>query len=108
MVLLTTTPAAHTAVQEYCSLSEEWDEVEAGEVEERLWKLLQVEIESPIDHSDLVDISKFLVKRVRQNDGNAIATKWRLDTLLKGSIVYQPPPPSKTEPASFAYQIFSK
>lgn len=102
MVLLTLTPAAKNAVEEYCeskrSPNEDDDE---NELEVKLEKLSKLEAGSPIDHHDLTEVSNFLVQQSRdENDGNGVAREWRLDTLLRGAIVYQPPPPPKPEPVS--------
>ncbi|EME80860.1 uncharacterized protein MYCFIDRAFT_101139, partial [Pseudocercospora fijiensis CIRAD86] len=60
--------------------------------------LSKAEIGSPIEHQELIDVSKYLVSHGRC-DGR-IAKEWRLDTLLRGACVYRPPPPPKPEPTS--------
>ena len=97
MVLLTLTPAAKAAVEEYFRLSTSV-EGKDHEAVERLDGLREVEVGSQVRHSDLIDISSSLVKQSRQQHGNTTAKEWRLDTLLKGASVYQPPPPPKPEP----------
>jgi hypothetical protein len=96
MVLLITTPAAKAAVDEYLRLYVGSEKSEGHQhILERLGK---VELYGPLEHSDLIDVSKRLVE---ENQGNDAPTKqWRLDTLLKGTTVYQPPPPPKPEPVS--------
>ena len=100
MVLLTLTPAAKAAVEEYCRLKREVTEDEGGEGEAKLEHLSKVELGNPVDHSDLIDISRYLVRKNRKNDEDAVAREWRLDALLKGALVYQPPPTPKPEPVS--------
>ena len=101
MVLLTLTPAAKAATEEYCKLRK-CEREDDAEVKERLEKLSKLELGNPIDHNDLIYISGLLVQRSRDEDGeNAVAKEWRLDTLLKGALVYQPPSPPKPEHVSF-------
>lgn len=94
MVLLKTTPALRAAVDEYLRLHAN---CENGEVlQQKLERLEKAELDGPIEHSDVTDISKRLVE---EHHGNGASIKiWRLDTLLKGTTVYQPPPPPKPEP----------
>jgi TMEM199 family protein len=100
MVQLTITAAAKAAIEEYCRLKR----ASEGEDEEQLAKLQtlsKAELGSPIDHHELVHISKYLVQQ--HKDGRSatedrLAKQWRLDTLLKGATIYQPPPPPKPEP----------
>jgi hypothetical protein len=96
MVLLTLTAAGKAAVDEYCKPHKLGDQSD-----ERLERLSAIELGSPIDHNDLIDISRFLVQRSRNDqDGETPAKQWCLDTLLKGATVYQPPPAPKPEPVS--------
>lgn len=97
MVLLITTPAAKSAVDEYLRLRVGCDEKDEA-LQPQLNRLEKTEPGGPIEHSDLIDISKWLLKE--QNESNEPAKRWRLDTLLKGTTVYQPPPPPKPEPVS--------
>ena len=99
MVLLTVTAAAKTAIDEYCE-SKAHDEILA-----QIKKLSTLELGSPIEHSDVIEISSFLTQRPRESTEDA--RQWRLDYLLRGAIVYQPPPPTKPEPVSTLplYQI---
>jgi hypothetical protein len=96
MVSLIVTQAAKAAVDEYLRLH---DGCENSETQQHILERLEkAELDGPIEHSDLIDVSKQLVT---DNQGNDIPTKqWRLDTLLKGTTVYQPPPPPKPEPVS--------
>ena len=94
MVLLTMTPAIVRAVQT------------ARELDESTFEQLQLpsdpslaepEVRNPISHSQLIDIAKLLKKHAPANDeGHAVS--YHLNTLLKGSRIYIPPPPPKKEP----------
>ena len=97
MVLLTVTPAAGTAIEEYVKLRRSNAE-SAEESEEWLRTLSETQVGSQIDHGDLLRISKFLVGNCRENDKTTTAKEWRLETLLRGASIYQPPPPPKPEP----------
>lgn len=103
MVLLTTTPAAKAAVDEYLRLHVEGEKSEA--LQHKLERLEKTELDGPIEHSDLIDISKWLVKE--QHESDIPVKKWRLDTLLKSTTVYQPPPPPKPEPVSRSLSAIS-
>ncbi|KAF2174103.1 hypothetical protein M409DRAFT_16376 [Zasmidium cellare ATCC 36951] len=92
MVQLTVTAAGKAAVEEYCRLKTADGE---GEGNERLETLSKTDLGSPVDHHELVGISKYLVGKHR--DSSEVAKEWRLETLLKGAVVYQPPPPPKPE-----------
>jgi hypothetical protein len=94
MVLLTVTAAAKRAIDEYCRTGEE----KANDFKESLAKL---EVDSPIEHQHLIDISRYLVEHRAESSG--VAKEWRLETLLKGAAVYQPPPPAKPEPVSHVH-----
>lgn len=97
MVLLIATPAAKAAVDEYLRLCVGCDEKNEA-LQQKLDRLEKTELDGPVEHSDLIDISKWLLKE--QDGSNEPAKRWRLDTLLKGTTVYQPPPPPKPEPVS--------
>jgi hypothetical protein len=88
MVLLTTTQAAKAAIDDYLALHA--DDQEDDSLQQRLERLEKVSLEGPVEHADLVAISKS-ARPSRQ---------CRLETLLKGATVYQPPPPPKPEPVS--------
>jgi hypothetical protein len=91
MVLLTVTEAAKRAIDEYCRTSEEKADDFKG-------SLAKLEVDSPIEHQHLIDISRYLVKH--RAELSEVAKEWRLETLLRGAAVYQPPPPAKPEPVS--------
>lgn len=95
MVQLTVTAAGKAAVEEYCRLKSAAGE---GEENERLETLSKTDLGSPVDPHELVDISKYLVEKHRGS--SEVAKEWRLETLLKGAVVYQPPPPPKPEKVS--------
>ncbi|KAF2858890.1 hypothetical protein K470DRAFT_220322 [Piedraia hortae CBS 480.64] len=81
MVRLTITEAAKAAVDEYQRVKRGNDFEDAH-------------VGSPIDHDDLIKVSQFLVNR---SSDHSQQKKWRLDTLLKGAMVYQSRPPPKRE-----------
>ncbi|EMC96046.1 hypothetical protein BAUCODRAFT_514440 [Baudoinia panamericana UAMH 10762] len=100
MVKLTVTAVAKAAIVQYCSGKRsdraEFDDDEAT----RLNKLSDTEIGSPIEHYELILISKYLLNKYRNSDAEGGDTRrWRLDALLKGALVYEPPPPPKPEPS---------
>ncbi|EME42214.1 hypothetical protein DOTSEDRAFT_25849 [Dothistroma septosporum NZE10] len=92
MVLLTVTPAAQAAFAEYNRLvagdgtSNYVPRAEASD---------NAEVGGPIQHQKLVEISIFLAQR--HHESADAAKPWRLDTLLKGASIYQPPPAPKAE-----------
>ena len=94
MVLFKTTAALKAAVDEYLRLHADCEKSES--LQHQLEQLEKVELDGPIEHSDVIDISKRLVKECQDSDTSP--KNWRLDTLLKGTNVYQPPPPPKPEP----------
>ena len=96
MVLLKTTPALKAAADEYFRLHVDGENDEP--LQHQLERLEKAELGGPIEHSDVIDISKRLVKEGQHSD--AYTKDWRLDALLKGTTVYQPPPPPKPEPVS--------
>lgn len=98
MVLLTVTPAIKVAIS---ALIESGKGAENGSGEDFTTKLegwKAAETGSPIDHSDLIQVSQQLVATARMNGRAELAREWRLDTLLKGAMVYQKPLPPKSEP----------
>lgn len=101
MVLLTVTPAAKAALEQYCGLrmKEQVDE----EVKERLEQLSKADLGSPIEHQELIDVSQFMVRHHKDDD--RVAKHWRLDALLKGATVYRPPPVPKPEPVWFPFDV---
>ncbi|KAK0815837.1 ATP-dependent DNA helicase chl1 [Friedmanniomyces endolithicus] len=94
MVKLIVKSAANDAIDEYCAQKRSQEPTVDDAEEARLQRLSGLEIGKPIEHHDLIDISRFLTQR-----GNGPgARRYRLDVLLKGALVYQPPPPPKPEP----------
>jgi hypothetical protein len=91
MVLLTVTPAAKAALGVFLKTVK--GDANNEDTAEQHKRLVNIEIGSPIEHHELVTISRNLV----QHSGGT-SRQWRLDTLLKGSTVYEPPPPPKPEP----------
>lgn len=97
MVLLTVTTAAKAAIDEYVAFSATQDT--SNDLKQRLE---DVAIGSPVEHSDLIDVSKCLIAKTRSEASVSTfpPSEWRLDTLLKGAEVYRAPPPPKPEPVS--------
>lgn len=101
MVLLTLTELAKAAVDEYCKLQRL-----ADENNDNVEKLSQIQLGSPIDHNDLVGISKYLVEKQQENVFESGSKReWRLDSLLKGAFVFEPPSTPKPEPVSLMKKI---
>ncbi|KAK5124527.1 hypothetical protein LTR85_001744 [Meristemomyces frigidus] len=101
MVQLTITSAAGLAIAEYCRQKKARQDHDGQAKAFDLEELSKADIGSPIDHHDLLEISKYLVRNSKTSDeavGPAAARAWRLDILLRGATVYQPPPPPKKEP----------
>jgi hypothetical protein len=96
MVLLKTTATLKGAVDGYLRLHADCENSES--LQHQLERLEKVELDGPIEHSDVIDISKRLIKE--HHDSDASTKTWRLDALLKGTNVYQPRPPPKPEPVS--------
>jgi TMEM199 family protein len=94
MVLLSVTPLSLDAIKKYCDLSPNLKEDE----KEWLEKLSGLAPGDPIDHNDLIKISHFLVDIEKEADNDALVKRWRMEKLLKGAVVYRPPPPPKPEP----------
>lgn len=105
MVQLTITSAAQSAIVEYCRVRAAKDETDGEATALELDKLLKADIGSPVDHHELVEISKYLIRQSKDGsesiDGE-VAKAWRLDTLLKGATVYRSFPPPSKEPVSAA------
>lgn len=100
MVLLTVTPAAKAAVDHYITAKKADEGNHLEETTTRLKLLQETDVGSPIDHNDLIDISKYLLEHYDSSEEDTNTRQWRLETLLKGANVYQPPPPPKKEPVS--------
>jgi hypothetical protein len=100
MVLLTLTPTAKAALQEYHKALPNLDEA-ALKNRDHWEKLSTAEVGSPIDHHDLLTVAKSFAARNDETDSQSQTR--RLDVLLRGSAVYQPPPPQKPEPVSMVF-----
>jgi len=100
MVLLTITPAAKSAIELYKRLqkSEELDQPPACESTDEP-SLAQPEVGAPISHGQLIDIVKAL-KTQHEKSQDISRGRIDLDTLLKGSQVYVPPPKPSPAPTS--------
>lgn len=110
MVLLTITPAIQAALADYLKRPKNGDEGENEELLERLTKLSLAATGSPMEHHELIRVSRHLV----QTSEDRIAKEWRLDTLLHGVTLYQPSRPPKPQPVcpcpsllSFSWMIMS-
>jgi len=100
MVLLTVTAAAKAALDEYVRVHD--GSGEETEVKAKLARYEQASVGSPIEHHDLIEVSKYLVARSSKTaelDASVLRAS-RLDTILRGAEVYRPPPPPKPEPVS--------
>ncbi len=91
--------ASKAAIEKYHKLNHDTDigGMARASLKEDSWKL---DIGSPVEHEDLIFVSQTLVKYCREESKDELAAPWRLETLLKGANVYQPPPPPKPEPVS--------
>lgn len=101
MVLLTITAASEAAIEEYLTLTSDIA-TDDDELKLRRERLEKAETGSPIEHSDLVGVSKSLKESCRSSGSGitSLPKEWRLESLLKGAAVYQKPPPPKPEPVS--------
>lgn len=103
MVLLAVTAASKAAIDAYLSLClSSAIDTDSAELKLRRERLEEADTGSPIEHSDLVDISKSLKtnhRRLGSRDA-PLPKEWRLESLLRGAAVYQKPPPPKPEPVS--------
>jgi hypothetical protein len=95
MVLLTTTQAAKAAIDDYLALHA--GDQQDDSLQQRLERLEKVSLDGPVEHADLVAISK---SAREEKNASKPSRQCRLDTLLKGATLYQPPPPPKPEPVS--------
>lgn len=106
MVQLTITAAAKTAIDEYCRLKT-LDQIHPDTSwKERQEKLLNLNVGNPVDHHELIEVSRYLVQR--HGDSDPLARQWRLHCLLRGTLVYHPPPPPKPEPVRANMSIASR
>ncbi|KAF2477996.1 uncharacterized protein BDR25DRAFT_206999 [Lindgomyces ingoldianus] len=65
--------------------------------------LAEPEVGNPISHGQLIDISKLLKKhadKLKTPDNDTDPIEYHLNSLLKGSRIYIPPPPPRIEPTS--------
>lgn len=92
MVLLTLSEAGKAAIEQYCQSAE--DSADDSDLSHAALKKL--EVGSAISHASLIQISRTLLENKTKGVEESLA--WRLDTLLKGSSIYIPPPPPKPEP----------
>jgi hypothetical protein len=100
MVLLTLTPTAKAALQEYHKALPNLDEA-ALKNRDHWEKLSTAEVGTPVDHHDLLMVAKYFAA---QSDETSLQSQTRrLDVLLRGAAVYQPPPPQKSEPVSIVF-----
>lgn len=100
MVLLTVTPAIVRAIAEAQKVADE--ELEKLQLSHEP-SLAEPSVGSPISHGQLIDLSKLLknhADEIAEKDEEGEGIVYSLDTLLKGSKVYIPPPPPKKEPVS--------
>lgn len=97
MVLLTLTPTAKTAIENYMKLVSKSDSSH-----DQRSKLENAKKGDPVDHQDLVEVSKYLIEKAKTGttDSGSLNKQWRLDAMLKGTTVYRAPPAPKAEPVS--------
>ena len=100
MVLLTVTPTAKGVIEEYCSNSQHEQQDDNSGSDLDLQALSQLQVGSPIEHHRLVALSKALVGRSKVDGHEAGGARYRLDNILRGAKLYQPPPLPKKEPVS--------
>jgi len=93
MVLLTTTQAAKAAIDDYVALHAD------DENNDRLERLGKVSLDGPVEHADLIAISKS-ARNGRNTDRALPLQACRMEALLKGATIHRPPPPPKPEPVS--------
>lgn len=108
MVLLTMTPAIVRAVMEAQTIAED-EFIKLQQPSEP--SLTEPATGKPISHSQLIDLSKLLKTHTRilsteDTKGEPLPT--RLDSLLKGSILYISPPPAKKEPTTEYKALMSR
>lgn len=101
MVLLTCREEAKRAIERFITLTEEAGSSSYEEVRDALAK---VEVGGPVQHTHLIIVSKYLSSQ-RDRLQHAGSPKdsislGRLECMLRGASVYQPPPPVKTEPTT--------
>lgn len=94
MVLLTVTPAAKAAIDQWQASKP----IDADRKQDTLDHLQALEVGNPVEHEDLVTLSRHLRQYGREQSSESSA--WTLDNLLRGARIHQPPPPLKAEPVS--------
>ena len=100
MVLLTVTPTAKFVIEEYCANPEHGQQDDQSGSDLNVQALSQLQVGSPIEHHQLVALSNLLVGRGKVSGHEAGRARYRLDNILKGAKLYQPPPLPKKEPVS--------
>ena len=105
MVLLTMTPVIVRAITEAQRISEE----ELSQLQRPSEpSLAELAPGKPISHGQLIDLSRLLKKHaaeINTGDSKDEPVVYRLDSLLKGSKIYIPPPPPKKEPVRLPMAI---
>jgi hypothetical protein len=100
MVLLTVTPSIARAITEAHKIAgDEFEKIHLPD--EPL--LADAEAGKPISHSQLIQLSRLLKEnadKIAHAEGEQEEVVCTLDSLLKGSKIYIPPPPPKQEPVS--------
>jgi hypothetical protein len=98
MVLLTQTPTIVRAIAEALDIAT--DQLDKLQLDGKP-DLNDAEVGKPITHSQLIDLSKILRNhstKFAEKDNEDGSITYSLDSLLKGSQLYIPPPPPKKEP----------
>ncbi|KAI7664028.1 hypothetical protein KC318_g7974 [Hortaea werneckii] len=98
MVLLTVTPTAKVVIEEYCANPQHGQQDDQSGSDLDVQALSQLQVGSPIEHHQLVALSRLLVGRGKVSGHEAGRARYRLDNILKGAKLYQPPPLPKKEP----------
>ncbi|KAI7091026.1 hypothetical protein KC356_g1060 [Hortaea werneckii] len=98
MALLTVTPTAKGVIEEYSLEPQHGQQDDQSGSGLDVQALSQLQIGSPIEHHQLVALSKVLVGRSKVRSDEAGGARYRLDNILRGAKLYQPPPLPKKEP----------
>ena len=93
MVQLVVTDVALSAIQRYCTSFRDDADAEATSRRDRL---SNITVGEPIEHTDLLSVSRRLLRICDAEDIPARAC--RIDALLRGTRVYRAPPQPKPEP----------
>ncbi|KAK5108499.1 hypothetical protein LTR62_008239 [Meristemomyces frigidus] len=104
MVQVTVTEAARIAIQEYCIRQRAWSEIKPEAAKSRLDGLSDIAVGGPINHAELVEISKALVNSTARDPAATgdDSRQWRLDKLLRGASIHRRPAPPSTRLAQTA------